>query len=172
MKEKTDLRFGDNLDSHILPLQAPFSPLGRASITEMAAPHLFAKLIMSYKLLQEPEILIQRNLTFISFRDWGLIRLNGTVPSGEQCSNVLCWRRRRKWALENAQRGRTHTRVGGRVLEKTGQGTWAVEGEVWGLAGLGTRQRVIVAGNYRVLGFGFWVFNGFSMTESHGIGNQ
>lgn len=169
---KPDLRFWYNLDSHILTFQAPFLGLSRASKPEMPTPHLFSKLIMSHKLLGVPKVLIQGNLTLVSFRNWGLIRLNRAVPPCQQCPDVLSRRRRREWALKNAQRSWTHTRIDCRwVLEETRQRTWAVEGKVGGFWGLGIWDKIVLARNWRVFGFVLWICNGFSMTESHGIRN-
>lgn len=167
-KWNSDLWLWNNLDSHILALQAPLLGLGRASIPKMPTPHFIAKLIMSYKLFREPEILIQGNVTLTSFRDWGFIGLNRAMPASKQCPNVFRRRGRRERSLKNAQRRRTHAGVGRGVLEETWQWTWAVKGKVWGFGGVGIECiRLTFTGNCGILRLGFWVFCGFSMTESH-----
>ena len=135
----------------------------------MATPHLLTHLVVSYKLLREPKVLVQTNFTLVSFGNCGLIRLNRTVPSSKQCPNMLCRRRWRKRPLKDPQGGGTHAWIGWRVLETTRQWTWAVKGEFWGFGGLGVGRKLAITGNYKVLGLCLRVFNGFSLTESHGI---
>ena len=67
--KNSNLSFGDNLDSHLLPLHVSLLGLGGASIPEMPLPNLFTKLVFGEELLGETKTLIQSQLNLAPFRD-------------------------------------------------------------------------------------------------------
>lgn len=171
--KKSDLWFWNDFDSHIQAFQATFLGLSRASIAEMASSHFVTELIVSSKVFRKSEILVQTNITLASLGNGGLIGLDGAMSSGEQCPDVLCGWRRRERSLEDSQRSWTDTGIGigicRWVLEETRERTWAVKWKVWGFLGPGIRWRLVWVWNYGGLGLSLVGFDGFSMTESHGI---
>lgn len=141
----------------------------------MPSSHFFTKFIMSSKMLGESKILVQTNITLTSLRYWGLIGLDGAMSSGEQCPDMLRRWRRWKWSFEDSQGRWTNTWIGigicRWVLEETWERTWAVKWKVWGFSCLGIRWRKVWVLNCGDLGLRLVGFDGFSMTESHGIKN-
>lgn len=159
-----NLWFGDDFDSHLVAFEGALFGVGRASVAEMAAAHFVPKVIVSDKMLGVSEVFIQGQVALAALGDWGLVRLDGAMAASEQRPDVLRRRRRREGALEDSERRGAEAGVGRRwVLEQPR----AVEGE----AGRGFGRCVAFAVDHWVFGIGSLVFNGLSMTQSHGIPN-